>query len=166
MSENLTYRILRLLSQLETSGAPVSSAYLARVLSEEYRATYEACQMGVYDGLVWFDRCGYRLTSEGAESLSEVRTADYLYASEEREFKKEVLTGFDQKGEKSKIDSGVLPTRERHHARSQQDYQVETMRKLSKIGITSSNIDSVRICRQCYQLYLIDMGCCENEETK
>ena len=163
MGEHLVHRVLRLLAQLETPGGPVSSPYIARVLDEPYKDVKIACETAKYDELVWYDRCGYRMTIKGAEELSDTRTGDYTHSRDERKWIEEARTGIDKRGEPSSIDRAAVPTAELRQYNAE-GYHERIWKSLAKIGVTRDNIDSVRICCQCWQIYLIENGCCDGQK--
>ena len=169
MKEQLRYRVLRVLKQLETPECPISSKYLSYVLDEPYRDVYQACQAAKFDGEVWFDRCGYRLTLDGTEALSGVRTGDYLYAGEEQRWKREVLSGMTARGEQSPIDNGVVPAVGKQYHGADQDQWVDVRKKLHRMGVSIDDLVAGDwcLCPQCGQIWTRTHGClCTKEKAE
>jgi len=161
MTEKLTYRVLRVVSQLETPGAPISSKHVSYVLDEPYRDVYATCQAAKFDGLLWFDRCGYRMTRDGTDALRNVRTGDYLRAGEEIAWKREALTGMTTRGEQSPIDRGAIPAVGKKYHGADQDAWVDVRKKLHRLGISVEDLVAGDwcLCPHCGEIWTKTRGC-------
>ena len=161
MTQHLTFRVLRALDQLETPGAPISSKYLSYVLDEPYRDVYATCQAAKFDGLVWFDRCGYRMTVDGTEALRGVRTGDPVHADDERRWRAEALSGMTPNGERSPIQHGVIPGPEQRSHGADQDQWVDVRRKLHRLGISIDDLVAGDwcLCPHCREIWTRTNGC-------
>lgn len=169
MTDHLTFRVLRVLDQLETPGAPISSKYLSYVLDEPYRDVYATCQAAKFDGLVWFDRCGYRMTRDGSDALAGVRTGDYLHSGEEAAWKREALTGMTVKGQRSLIEQGAVPGPEQRSHGADQDEWVDVRRKLHRLGVSIDDLVAGDwcLCPHCREIWTRTHGClCTKEKAE